>query len=78
VFIEEPAGKENVLIQAANEDWAKGRLVLSPHLAWYAKSSMDKLRQTTTENVEAWRNGVEKNLVVRGIRNEGTMADGSG
>jgi lactate dehydrogenase-like 2-hydroxyacid dehydrogenase len=56
------------LIQAANEDWAKGKLVLSPHLAWYAQSSMDKLRKTTTENVEAWTRGVGLNLVVRGER----------
>lgn len=66
VYTEEPAGKENVLIKAADEEWAQGRLVLSPHLAWFAQSSMEKLRRTTTENVEAWSRGEAKNLVVRG------------
>ena len=44
VYIKEPLGKDNVLIKAANEKWSKGRLVLSPHMAWFAKSSMEKLK----------------------------------
>lgn len=64
VYIEEPVGKDNPLIEAANEEWAKGRLVLSPHMAWFAKSSMEKLRRTTTENIEGWWRGEVRNLVV--------------
>jgi len=64
VFVKEPAGKENVLVQAANQEWAKGRLVLSPHLAWLARSSIEKLRRTTTENIEAWWRGEVQNVVL--------------
>ena len=64
VFIKEPAGKDSVLIQAANRDWATGRLVLSPHLAWLARSSIEKLRKTTTENIEAWWKGEVQNAVM--------------
>lgn len=64
VFITEPAGKENVLIRAANEEWAKGRLVLSPHLAWWARSSIEKLRRVTVENVEGWARGEVRNEVI--------------
>jgi lactate dehydrogenase-like 2-hydroxyacid dehydrogenase len=64
VFTEEPAGKENVLVAAAGERWAGGRLVLSPHLAWLARSSIEKLRRVAMENIEAWAKGEPKNVVV--------------
>jgi len=64
VFVKEPAGKESVLVQAANQEWASGRLVLSPHLAWLARSSIEKLRKTTTENIEAWWKGETQNAVL--------------
>jgi len=64
VFITEPAGTENVLVKAANEEWAKDRLVLSPHLAWWARSSIEKLRRVTRENVEGWSKGTLQNEVV--------------
>ncbi|RDL32581.1 uncharacterized protein BP5553_09037 [Venustampulla echinocandica] len=58
VFVEEPAVSENsVLIKAAKEDALKGRLVLSPHLAWFARSSVEKLRVTTATNIEVWARG---------------------
>lgn len=69
VYVEEPAGLENSpLVRAANE-WAKdtsmsGRLVLSPHLAWWAKSSIQKLRTTVASNIEAWARGEIKNEVL--------------
>ena len=65
VYVQEPAGKDNVLIQAASEDWMTGRLVLSPHLAWLASSSIEKLRRTTKENVEAWWRGEAQNIVLQ-------------
>lgn len=57
----------NVLVQAA-EEWKEngemaGRLVLSPHCAWYARSSIEKLRCSVTANIEAWARGEELNLV---------------
>jgi len=64
VFIEEPAGLENVLVKAAGEEWARGRLVLSPHLAWLAKSSIDRLRSVSGANIEGWVKGVPQNVVV--------------
>lgn len=64
VFVKEPAGKESVLVQAANQDWAKGRLVLSPHLAWLARSSIEKLKKVTTENIEGWWKGEVQNVIL--------------
>ena len=67
VYVEEPAGRENMLVRAA-EEWKDnselgGRLVLSPHVAWFAGSSTEKLRRTVVMNVEAWARGEELNLV---------------
>lgn len=68
VYIEEPAGRENVLVRTA-EEWKddremSGKLVLSPHVAWFAGSSIEKLRRTVVMNVEAWVRGEELNLVL--------------
>jgi len=69
VFIEEPAGMDNVLVRTAHE-WRKegneldGRLILSPHIAWWARSSIEKLRRTVGENIEAWANGEPRNIVL--------------
>jgi lactate dehydrogenase-like 2-hydroxyacid dehydrogenase len=74
VFVEEPAGVGNsVLVRAAaasgggedggEEGGLEGRLVLSPHVAWYARSSIEKLRRTVRENVEGWARGEAQNLV---------------
>lgn len=61
VYVEEPAVTENsVLVRAAKEDALKGRLVLSPHLAWFAQSSVEKLRMTTSKNIEVWANGADE------------------
>ena len=69
VFAKEPAGRDDsVLLQAAEEFREKragmeGRLILSPHLAWYASSSLEKLRATVAANVEGWAKGTPQNLV---------------
>ena len=68
MYIEEPAGRENVLVRTA-EEWKddremSGKLVLSPHVAWFAGSSIEKLRRTVVMNVEAWVRGEELNLVL--------------
>lgn len=64
VFEKEPATKEeSVLVRAAREEWSRGRLVLSPHLAWLARSSIEKLRVTVARNVVAWVAGEPSNLV---------------
>jgi lactate dehydrogenase-like 2-hydroxyacid dehydrogenase len=75
VFVEEPATLENsVLVRAANE-WAdaeraggemaslNGRLVLSPHIAWWARSSIEKLQTTVGANIEAWARSEPTNIV---------------
>ncbi|TAQ85526.1 hypothetical protein B7494_g6144 [Chlorociboria aeruginascens] len=64
VFVEEPAGEENALVKAAREKELQGRLVLSPHVAWCARSSIEKLRRTVQGNVEAWFRGEVRNSVV--------------
>jgi lactate dehydrogenase-like 2-hydroxyacid dehydrogenase len=72
VFVEEPAGRENVLVKCVEEfhenkngewDGMEGRLVVSPHVAWFAGSSIEKLRRTVVENVEGWSRGKPQNLV---------------
>jgi lactate dehydrogenase-like 2-hydroxyacid dehydrogenase len=64
VFIKEPATfEDSALVRAANEDWVKGKLTLSPHVAWCARSSIEKLRGTVTLNVESWAKGEPVNLV---------------
>jgi lactate dehydrogenase-like 2-hydroxyacid dehydrogenase len=40
-----------------------GRLILSPHIAWWARSSIEKLRGTVSANIEAWIQGEPKNIV---------------
>ncbi|KAH6682499.1 2-hydroxyacid dehydrogenase-like protein [Halenospora varia] len=76
VFFEEPAGGQNsVLVRAAREAEEKkgvvgeeevdlrGRVVLSPHVAWFARSSIEKLRRVVGENIESWARGEKMNLV---------------
>jgi glycerate dehydrogenase len=72
VYVEEPAGRENVLVRCAEEfhenaegEWngMEGRLVVTPHVAWFAGSSIEKLRRTVVENVEGWVRGEPQNLV---------------
>ncbi|XMA13935.1 hypothetical protein WAI453_006726 [Rhynchosporium graminicola] len=68
VFVEEPAMMENVLVRTANR-WREegspfdGRLILSPHIAWWARSSIEKLRSTVGQNIEAWARGQPSNIV---------------
>lgn len=63
VYFKEPAGKENILVRSADEEEVKGRLILSPHVAWYAKSSIDKLQRVMGENIDSWSKGKPLNLV---------------
>ncbi|KAJ8063476.1 hypothetical protein OCU04_007352 [Sclerotinia nivalis] len=65
VYVEEPAGENSTLVKAAREGELRdsGRLVLSPHVAWYGKSSVEKLRRVVAENVKGWCEGVEGNVV---------------
>lgn len=56
VFVNEPTGKEgNLLVREA--PGLEGRLIVSPHVAWYAESSIEKLRRVTGENIEGWVKG---------------------
>lgn len=55
VFVEEPAGSESSpLLKAAREGDLEGRLVVTPHVAWYARSSLERMRNVTGTNIEAW------------------------
>ena len=47
-----------------NRRGLNGRLVLSPHVAWWARSSISKLRATVVANVEAWARGEIQNQVL--------------
>ncbi|KAG9232306.1 2-hydroxyacid dehydrogenase-like protein [Amylocarpus encephaloides] len=59
VFLKEPTGtEENILVREAEN--LGGRLVLSPHVAWWARASTDKLRRVTGENIETWAKGEGK------------------
>lgn len=65
VFVKEPAGRDNPLIEAAREGELRdsGRLILSPHVAWYGRSSVEKLRRVVVENVRWWCEGKGGNVV---------------
>ncbi|KAI9744276.1 MAG: hypothetical protein M1818_002428 [Claussenomyces sp. TS43310] len=63
VFVEEPAGLENsLLVRALREDGGLN-LTLSPHVAWYARSSAEKLQRTVVANIEAFMAGEAQNVV---------------
>lgn len=69
VFVEEPAGEANsVLLRELKKEGAAGeldlgaRLVVSPHVAWYARSSIEKLRRVVGENIEGWVGGEEERV----------------
>lgn len=63
VYAPEPAGRENVLVREADAEGVKGRLILSPHVAWYARSSIEKLRRVVAGNVDSWAKGEPTNVV---------------
>ena len=56
VFDKEPASKENCLLLREVEN-LDGKLIVSPHVAWYASASTEKLRRVTAENIEQWARG---------------------
>ncbi|PQE24918.1 Glycerate dehydrogenase protein [Rutstroemia sp. NJR-2017a WRK4] len=65
VFEVEPAGEENVLVEAAREDKRlRGRLILTPHVAWWGRSSVERLREVSVGNVVRWVRGERENRVV--------------
>jgi len=64
VFVEEPAGAENSVLVRALRDYPGLNLTLSPHLAWYAKSSVERLQKTTLANIEAYMKGEAINVVL--------------
>jgi len=62
VFVTEPADKTNSAL--VREGASLPNLVMSPHLAWLAQSSIDKLKSTVAANIEAFAEGKPQNLVV--------------
>jgi lactate dehydrogenase-like 2-hydroxyacid dehydrogenase len=70
VFVEEPAGEENSALLRAlkeNDGGLQGRLVVSPHVAWYARSSIEKLRRVVGENIEGWASGENERVNFVGL-----------
>jgi lactate dehydrogenase-like 2-hydroxyacid dehydrogenase len=56
VYEKEPASKETSLLIREAEG-LEGRLIVSPHVAWYALASVEKLRRVTAANIEEWVRG---------------------
>jgi phosphoglycerate dehydrogenase-like enzyme len=63
VFTPEPAGKETSLLVREAEG-LDGKLLVSPHVAWYAIASVEKLRRVTAANIEEWVRGEKGNNFV--------------
>jgi glycerate dehydrogenase len=65
VFVEEPASEGNSALLGAVKrgDIGEGRVVLTPHVAWYARSSIERLRRVTGLNIEGWARGKPVNVV---------------
>ena len=53
VLPQEPLDYEHPLIRAfeASEDWLDGRLIITPHAAFYSPDSVIDMRRIATENV---------------------------
>lgn len=65
VYVEEPAGEDSTLVKAARDSELRnsGRLILSPHVAWFGISSVEKLTRVVAENILAWCEGAGGNIV---------------
>jgi phosphoglycerate dehydrogenase-like enzyme len=66
VLPQEPPSAENKLVAAwrAGEDWIKGRLILSPHAAFYSEAGLADLRRKCVETVVSYlRDGHLRNCV---------------
>lgn len=66
VLPQEPPDPELGLLQAAAAEaaWLRGRLLLSPHAAWYSPQSQHDARRLSTETLVAYlRDGVLRNCI---------------
>ena len=63
VFDEEPAGFDTPLVAAARENPGLN-LTLSPHVAWYASTSLERLQQIVPANIETFVAGKPQNVVI--------------
>lgn len=63
VFEEEPAGFDTPLVAAVRED-PHLNLILSPHVAWYASTSLERLQVIVPANIEAFVAGKPQNVVI--------------
>lgn len=63
VFEVEPAGAINSALVRAAQEHKELNLTLSPHIAWYAKSSIERLQNVVVENIEAFVTGKKLNEV---------------
>jgi glycerate dehydrogenase len=60
VFTEEPAPQTNPLV----ENMDLPNLILTPHVAWGSRSSIEKLCEILVSNIEAVEQGKTQNRVV--------------
>ena len=66
VFKQEPIAADHPLIKAwrAGDVWVRGRLVLSPHAAFYSPSALEDMQRKSIEVIVAYlRDGVLMNCV---------------
>lgn len=66
VLKREPVDAEHALVKAwrAGEPWVRGRLVLSPHAAFYSPSSLEDMQRKSIEVIVAYlRDGILMNCV---------------
>lgn len=63
VFLQEPAGSDNnILVRGAIEKSGL-KLVLTPHVAWYAEQTLANLQSLVKQCIEGWVGGVGVNVV---------------
>ena len=69
VLPEEPANPSHPLIKAYHEraEWLEGRLILTPHAAFYSPSSVEDLRLKSFEVVQ---NYLTKNILMNCVNSE--------
>ena len=56
VLSQEPPSNYNPLLDCPN-------VTITPHLAWATREARERLVREAVENLKAWKNGVERNVV---------------
>ncbi|KAL7931767.1 D-isomer specific 2-hydroxyacid dehydrogenase [Trichoderma chlorosporum] len=71
VFLKEPSGAgdywkegDSPILKVSQAEAEEMNLLVTPHVAWYARATVDGYLQTFKQNVEDWCAGKAKNIVV--------------